>query len=64
MAKVQCDLCGAPADWTKDDEILDLSLRLLGSGLGKMCDPCNEHAVKIMEREEAEALAELEDDEE
>jgi len=53
-----CDFCGAPVVWTPSQVQLDLSLKLLGSphctGLGVMCDDCDNRQIEIYQREEAE----------
>lgn len=62
MAEQPCDFCGAPVTWTPEQETLDLHLRLMGSGLGAMCDACDERQIAIYQREEAEMRAEDEQD--
>jgi hypothetical protein len=61
LAEAQpCDFCGAPVVWTPEQINLDLSLKLQGSphctGLGVMCDACDEKQIAIatadMERED------------
>lgn len=51
-----CDFCGMPMEWSPEQQRLDVSLRLMGSGLGAMCDHCGdldvEHAREEMERED------------
>ncbi len=66
MADRSCDFCGEPVIWTAEHERLDLSLRLMGSGLGLCCDACGDKQIEIFKREyaeeEARIAADVEDD--
>ncbi len=46
-----CDFCQAAFDWTPDQVAMDLSLRLMGSGLGACCPDCDEKQVQIAMKE-------------
>jgi hypothetical protein len=60
MADAQpCEFCGAPVVWTPEQINLDLCLKLRGSphctGLGVMCDACDDKVIAL-------AIAEMERD--
>lgn len=42
-----CDFCQSEFDWTPDQLLLDVQLRLLGSGLGESCRACDEKILRI-----------------
>lgn len=65
-----CDFCKSSFDWTDEQVNLDLQLRLMGSGLGAMCDACGDKMIaaeiEAMEHEieqEREELMRLENEE-
>jgi hypothetical protein len=47
-----CDFCQSEFDWTADQLLLDIQLRIMGSGLGDCCPTCDEKMVQIDIREE------------
>ncbi len=47
-----CDFCQAEFDWTPEQRILDIQLRLHGFALGECCPACDEKMVQHDIREE------------
>jgi hypothetical protein len=44
-AEQTCDFCQSTFEWSAEQIALDIRLRLMGSGLGAMCDACGERDI-------------------
>lgn len=42
-----CDFCQSEFDWTNEQRLLDIQLRLLGSALGQSCPACDDTMAQL-----------------